>query len=610
MFKLEISLKRVQTFIFEVPRLKAMLGANALVGQVMRHELPQLLDKRTASLTWPSGISLTDGKDDPLAKASDSGDRDDPAELFGRGILARDGGHFIVVFKTKDDAEAVVPSIEEKLAEWLPGVQFERRISEIPESSKGTAESKDGTDEKQAAIEVHEEAVLDLPVLQVCAETGSGPASPADAASKSKLRSGRSVQHRLKWGQAFYNGDTHDIIGLLHAQLYPQDRGSRPEDLKTLASNGYIALIHADGNGIGKRYNDWVHKAPAGAGLDREAWGEAFFHSMRVAVRRALVTALETTFPKLKQGEARPRKYEVLMLGGDDLLLVCGADQGLAFANNYALALENYLLADDKPLRIALGVAIAQESYPLHRLHALAENLAASAKRLFRSYPAPTGEGETGDGRPSVIDWQVVTQSWFDDVAQARRDSDRLRYTVDGRTETLLLSGKPYPVQGHAGNACLVDLLQAADKLRGSEPAAKPAAGERADASAAQVPELAAAGSDEDGASAPSVAAGIARDSRVEEAKRSPLRSLRGACERGRLSAEMAFARLPLDVRQALGGNDPDPVFWHAVGNSSPPATEDKVNPETEKMYLTRALDIIGIREIANLGSNSGSKKP
>jgi hypothetical protein len=40
MFQLKIELKRVQTFIFEVPRLKAMLGANALIGETMRHTLP------------------------------------------------------------------------------------------------------------------------------------------------------------------------------------------------------------------------------------------------------------------------------------------------------------------------------------------------------------------------------------------------------------------------------------------------------------------------------------------------------------------------------------------------------------------------------------------
>ena len=77
MVKLEISLKRVQTFIFEVPRLKAMLGANALVGQTMRHDVPALLDGRGTSLGWPPSAAHR-GPKDPLEEAAP-----DPADGQG-----------------------------------------------------------------------------------------------------------------------------------------------------------------------------------------------------------------------------------------------------------------------------------------------------------------------------------------------------------------------------------------------------------------------------------------------------------------------------------------------------------------------------------------------
>ena len=43
MIQVEVELKRIQTFLFQVPRLKAMLGANALVGEVMRVKLNALV---------------------------------------------------------------------------------------------------------------------------------------------------------------------------------------------------------------------------------------------------------------------------------------------------------------------------------------------------------------------------------------------------------------------------------------------------------------------------------------------------------------------------------------------------------------------------------------
>jgi hypothetical protein len=186
------------------------------------------------------------------------------------------------------------------------------------------------------------------------------------------------------------------------------------------------------------------------------------------------------------------------MLGGDDLLLACRAKDALTFAVNYSRALESQLLADGKPLHVAIGVAIAKPTYPLYRLQGLAESLASSAKCLYRAMDESR--------RESVIDWQVTTQSWFDDLEMVRQKSERIQYTVDGRSEMLLMSRRPYVVVGQSG---LEALMEAALSLNGLD----------------------------------------------EKPARSALRALRSACGRGRLSGEMAFQNLPDNVRKTLGGN-------------------------------------------------------
>ena len=527
--KLTLELKRVQTFIFEVPRLKAMLGANALIGQTMRHELPALLGKQGSQLPWPTEITLQGTADDPLDRPeTDASDRDDPAALYQRGILARDGGHFIVLFDDKSAAERFLEQAEAVLAERLPGVLYEARIDPFPEPKELPP---------RQPRDPHETALLDLPVLQVCQETGQGPAS---ARNNKGYWQGESVRYRLEWGDWFYKGCTQDIIGLLRPTLYP-DRAmdwQEPDDLAQLAAGGYLALIHADGNGIGKRYKSWRDQAKSQNEVVKEAHGEAFFHSMRVAVRRAVVTALAKTFTE--PGGVRP--YEILMLGGDDLLLACRANRALDFARHYADELTRYTLADGQPLTVAIGVAIAQKTYPLHRLHELAEELASSAKRLYRALP--------DDAKSSVIDWQVVTQSWFADVAEARRQTERIQYQVNGQVDTLLLTGRPYRVLGAEG---LDELLRDAQQL-----------------DAPRKPDESGDTQDED------------------KAARSPLRALRAACEQGHLMAEMAFARLPDSVRSRLAWKDG--ALWKPIAQGD------------QTFYLTRALDIIGLREIEHLG--------
>lgn len=543
MFQLKIELKRVQTFIFEVPRLKAMLGANALIGQTMRHELPGLIKGKGKKLEWPAHI-VHQGPQDPLNATPDPADHDDPAALFADGILARDGGHFIAVFEKEEEANQFLLTAETKLAERLPGVLYDANVEPFPPPEK---QERQEEKRKRQKITPRETALLNLPVLQVCQETGAAPASDLNPNEEDRWQA-RSVTHRKTWGDLFYQkGKTRDIIGLLRSDLYPDEQHwTKPDDLDQLAAGGYLALIHADGNGIGKRYkehcDEWKKQGATGDAVTdavvQEAHGEAFFHSMRVAVRRAVVDALKQTF--ITPGGKRP--YEVLMLGGDDLLLICRADRALDFAQHYATELRKYPLADDKPLNVAIGVAIAQKSYPLHRLQELAESLASSAKRLYRALD--------DKDKTSVIDWQVVTQSWFEGVAEARRQSERVVYTVDGKTETLLLSRRPYRVSGENG---LEGLLDAAHQLDSS---------------------------------------GKEEDKDKDRAARSPLRSLRGACKRGRLMGEMVFKRLPDDIQSALGS--PGAELWEGLGSDDP------------SIYATRALDIVGIWEIARLGR----KKP
>lgn len=540
MIKLEISLKRVQTFIFEVPRLKAMLGANAMIGEAMRNELTDLVGNHGKSLEWPPNIKLEQPDDDPLAKA-EAEDRDDPVALYKKGILARDGGHFIAVFPTETAAEDFQKKAEQKLSELLPGVLFEIKIQPLEPAAGQKAEKSDKCGK--------EEQLLQLPVLQLCRETGAQPANCKIYKGDEKLPVAQSVKQRFDKGEAFYQGKTRDIIGLIAASLYPPSQPfKKPDDLEDLAAGDYIALIHADGNDIGKRYKHWRDRHPES---EREAAGEAFFYHMRVAVRRAVVTALAQTFGSNEPLPSGVRPYEVLMLGGDDLLLVCRAEKALRFAKHYAEALhdeKNYLIDGEnntkRRLDVAIGVAIAKHTYPLHRLHELAESLAASAKRLYRALK--------DDDKDSVIDWQVVTQSWFSDVAAVRRQSERIRYRIrrSGRNEesveeTLLLTNRPYRVTGVNS---LEQLLAFAEIIKSSDQ------------------------KDQSG---------------QEKIARSPLRALRAACEQGRLTAEMAYAQLSSKTQQALTGSN---LLWE---HSS----------EQCNIYTTRALDVIDIAEISRLGS-------
>ena len=474
MIQVEVELKRIQTFLFQVPRLKAMLGANALVGETMRVELAKLARPLTEKQT--DNFGFADYPDDPL-QSTDPELPDSPGRAYSEGILARDGGHFSALFPNEVNAKRFIEQAEALISTRLPGVLFDIRHKEF-----GGERTKPSSHRRVV------EATLDLPTFQICTATGQGPAASSENTGGEKRYLSLAAKLREEAGKRFYQGETEDMIGLLRGE-FGLDHGE-PNDLSDIADGGYLALIHADGNKVGEKFSQWRQRQETGlSALQREARGERFFHSLRVAVRQAAVEAVQTTFSQ-HTGSKGQRLYQPLMLGGDDLVMVCRADLALTFCKRLAQAIDKHKLVDGSPLTLGIGVAIAKDGYPFYRLHELAEELAGSAKRRTR---AASSTDET-----SVIDWQVVTQSSFHDLDATRRRADLIEYQAKGQRKTLILNQRPYRIlagDDQSGNS-LETLLDAAKYL---------------------------------------VDKGVAR---------SALRGLRAEFEKGKLHGELAFANL------------------------------------------------------------------
>ncbi|WP_437203599.1 hypothetical protein [Planctomicrobium sp. SH664] len=296
MKRVHIELQRVQSWLFAVPRLRAMVGANSLLGETLRVELPKLA--REAGHLWTlkqnNGEAYPDAHpDDPLQA------HDDPGADARDGILARDGGHFEAQFA--NGADAFADAAEHLIRTTLPGLRFRITV--------------DGEQRTRNQVCLSTE----LPVLAPCEWTGRGLASTPVAQGDELCEVSLDVARRHKVAKLNASWKMKDVASLLGAttRLKLLDP---VQELKELAGNGYLALIHADGNGVGsgiaKDSPDSVHAA--------------FFHMNRVILRRAVKDAIDDACDKDVAGKGEsPAPLVPLMLGGDDLLLVCRA-QGCA----------------------------------------------------------------------------------------------------------------------------------------------------------------------------------------------------------------------------------------------------------------------------------------
>jgi len=124
--RVHIELSRVQTWLFAVPRLRAMVGANAVLGETLRVALPKLARETGRGWTLAPSNETYPAADpnDPLK------DHDDPADDAKAGILSRDGGHFEAQFTS--GAESFTDAAERLLRSSLPGLRL--RISIDDES--------------------------------------------------------------------------------------------------------------------------------------------------------------------------------------------------------------------------------------------------------------------------------------------------------------------------------------------------------------------------------------------------------------------------------------------------------------------------------------------
>lgn len=592
-FRVHLELKRVQTWLFEAPRLRAMLGANVEVGELLAVHLPALVGPPSAPFreTLAHLASRLPSADpgDPLAAAG--GPPDDPAAMMREhGVMSCAGGHFEVLVESQKQASKLAQDLGRAVRQHAPGLLFDTHVEWVadppdPESASpsapatGPALASGGAvsplPERLAGTSASE--LADLPVFERCQVTGSGPAASRRTKGKTHELVCNSTATRLDDGRRLRQGSTFDVVGgLVAAGRLPWASLSQPEDIENLVGDGYLALVVADGNGMGARRERVA--AAAGPGLPGDLAAERMYHAMRVAMRHSVVIALDEVCNDYERRRSHPLDragYQLLMLGGDDLLLACRASLALPFvvALSRAMAAKPVPGAEpasggtvcSAPVSLGFGVAIARRTLPFHRLHREAEEMASSAKRLARA-------GRAG----SVVDWSVVTGSYLDDPGERRR-RDWLR-KVAGKT--LVLSGRPLPVLGK-GLGCLEGLLAARDILVSAarlEPADGRAGGahegtESAGPAAAGAPGLGTALEQEDG-----------------RAARSQLRAMVDALAEGEMEAELALASLPADARRrlALAGIE---TPWESA---------------PEEARLTRLLDLVEVSEIDRLGRTKG----
>lgn len=164
----------------------------------------------------------------------------------------------------------------------------------------------------------------------------------------------------------------HRLLGDLAREGYRMTGKDRPQDFNDLGEMSepanYMGLIYADGDSMGKV----LERLPDLDAVKNfsEVVDDAIYQSVHEAIRTYL-PAGEKYFP-----------FDILMLGGDDLVMVTTADKvvevSMKIAETFSELTQKGL---DERFTLSVGVAIAHASFPFSSLLNLAEQALKFSKK-------------------------------------------------------------------------------------------------------------------------------------------------------------------------------------------------------------------------------------
>ena len=411
----------IQDYIFGSNKLQLNLAASYLVDTATRAWVKETLDKEKikhnlddegfdAAKPFLPGLTIESGKVE--------------AEVILAG-----GGNTQILFRNESLAKQFARRLSRKVLTEAPGLKI--TIIHAPfawenEQLWGREGVVDRTVKKLAQRKARLSQLPSTLGLGVTAQ-GNYTGLPA-VAMDGKLGVAAEIAAKLAVVDEA-NSRLSSFLDMSHGYKFPwqfEDLGQKEGE------SNYIAVVHADGNGMGNR----VRMVGEEAGNNRE-----YVEKMRAfsqSIRKAALETLQETVDKLVEiveDEAfkerihlkeRYLPFRPIVFGGDDIAFVAEGHLGLTLAAFYLQKFSEKKYADNKPAYVRAGVAIVKAHFPFARAYALAEDLARSAKGRIRKV--------SREGEAVAMDWHIASLGPIFSLDEIRKRE----YTADNGKSLLM----------------------------------------------------------------------------------------------------------------------------------------------------------------------------
>lgn len=378
----------IQNFIFRTNELKDIVGASELVERICT----SLFEKEL---------------------------------LQGGEPLVMAAGNIKCVFSSEEECRKTVLQFPKKVMEAAPGITISQAVVKTTESELTSQfQSIMNKLEQKLHAQRNKQAkslTLGLMAMERSRKTGL----PAVTCEKSEY-----IDEATQRKRELSDG-AKVTIKLCEKSFGLKDISPRniALDIKDMTDqNDWIAIIHADGNGLGEVVQ---RMSTTKEGL------RSFSKKLDEATQQAANAAFKTVYTAEEyKHDSVKFPFRPVVLGGDDMTMICKASLALPYVEAYLKNFEEATklqLGAGNGLTACAGIAYIKSSYPFHYGYELAETLCSQAKKVSKS-PKLCQSGKLA---PSSVVFYKVQSSFVEEYDSLIRKE---KTPCDG----VLLSAGPY----------------------------------------------------------------------------------------------------------------------------------------------------------------------
>lgn len=400
----------IQKYVFASNVLKDNLGASRIIKNLFEDSVVSALGQACNLQADKVKDIMCKWKDKPETVLLDT----DPSFPFEIGVSG--GGKALILFRNYDLATSFIKIFTRELLIKAPGVQLAVAIDKQFTTGENFTTHIDSLFKKLTQNRNRYFPVTTLPnhgITAICPQNGTSLNSKDDKAYIS-------IEKAVKQSAA---KKEEKILGeKLAVGKHPSYSFSNQVDwLGQMEGDSYTAIIHIDGNGMGK----WFEKSIDLKNYRQRSYTmarvteESFWELVDVAADIMKDLTLENGFDIKIHKDKQILPLRPLILGGDDFTFICEGRLGLFLAEKFIniwtrnanQELIQYGKPEDGTFSACAGVAIAKTKYPFYRTYQFAEELCSIAKQSARK--AKKG---------SWIDFHIVSGTKSGDLETIRQD--------------------------------------------------------------------------------------------------------------------------------------------------------------------------------------------